>query len=342
MNQQIISYLQQNKDNYSKESLMRELQKARYSEQDIRDGVNYVYNTSTDNSDPNSSIKRRSKLANGLMIAKQSFLVLKKDKEILMFPVISSIVSLLIMATFIIPIILFADTLTQNAVVLYIGIFLFYISTYFVVTFFNSGLITCVNIRLSGGNPTFSDGLKNAFAHISSIFMWALISATVGTVLQIVIGQLERFGTVGRIIGRLIVDTIGFVWGLLTYFVVPVIIIENVRPKEAIKESAELFRKTWGENIMGNFSISIFFVLFALIAIVPFVLAIFTGSLSIVVTTIVLIVLYWIGLGITNASLKGIFVTALYIYAKTGVVPNGFDKDIIVQAFKEKKNKAYL
>ncbi len=339
MNKQIIGYLQQNKDNYTKESLVQQLRNAGYPEQDIQDGVNYVYNTHTYDADTVLPSRKLGKIEGSFALVKQSFAVLKKDKELMMFPIISSIVSLLIGITFILPVVLFSNIFTQNMMIMYFSIFLFYTVMYFVVAFFNSGLITCANIRLSGGNPTFNDGIQNAFSHIGSIFIWALISATVGTVLQILINQLEKFGTAGQLVGRFVIDSIGFVWGLVTYFVVPVIIIENVKPKQAIKDSVKLFKKTWGENVIGNFSINIFFVLLGFIVIVPLVLAVATGSLNMVLIVAVLSVLYWICLGIVSASLKGIFITALYIYAKTGIVPDAFEESIIVNAFKKKQDK---
>ena len=36
-----------------------------------------------------------------------------------------------------------------------------------------------------------------------------------------------------------------------------VLVVEGVGPVEAIKRSASLLRKTWGEQIVGNFSIGL-------------------------------------------------------------------------------------
>jgi len=339
MNKQVINYLSQNKDNYSKESLVQQLQKAGHSQEDIQAGVGYVYGEQVDNK---QSMEKRGKIASSFALVKQSFAVLKKDKEIMMFPIISTLVSIIIVITFVVPIVLFMNIMMQNTVIIYLSIFLFYTVTYFIVIFFNSGLITCAHMRLSGGNPTFKDGMSNAFAHIGPIFLWALISATVGTILQILMNQLERFGAVGQVVGHLIISGLGLVWGLLTYFVVPVIIIEDVKPGQAMKDSVELFKKTWGENLIGNFSMGIFFGLMGLLGVVPVIISIFSGSLGIIIATSVVVVLYWICLGIINASLQGIFTTALYIYAKTGKVPEAFEESVIVNAFTNKQKKKIL
>jgi uncharacterized RDD family membrane protein YckC len=44
MNQQIVEYLQKNKDNYTQESLVQQLRNAGHNEADIQDAVNFAYN----------------------------------------------------------------------------------------------------------------------------------------------------------------------------------------------------------------------------------------------------------------------------------------------------------
>jgi len=212
--------------------------------------------------------------------------------------------------------------------------FFYYLLNYFVITFFNVGLITCANIRLSGGDPTLGDGFRNASKNIGKIFIWALISATVGVILRMIS---DKQKTVGRIIAGII----GMAWNLLTFFVVPVMIFEKISPLESIKKSGELFKKTWGENAIVQISMAGFFTLLSLgVFLVAIGLGIFAvvslKSVIFAITIFLIMVLTLIVLSIISSSLNGIFVAALYKYANDGQVPSVYDSEIIKSAFKPK------
>ncbi len=264
-------------------------------------------------------------------LVKESFAVLKKDKEIMWFPVISVIVTVLLFVSFITPIYFSADIrlgdLTSNYLY-YVMFFAYYLLSYFIIIFFNTGLITCVHIRLHGGDPTLSDGLKNAAKHVKKIFIWALISATIGIILRAIA---NKSGTLGKIVTGII----GMVWSLLTFFVIPVMIFENVSVFQSIKRSGHLFKKTWGENVVGRFSIGIFFVILSLIGIIPLVLSLFTMSLTMIILVLASVITYWVILGVISSSLSVIFTTALYDYANTGKVPSAYSPEVIKNAFKK-------
>ncbi len=276
------------------------------------------------------------KFTRSYQLVKESFEVLKKDKEIMLFPVISVIVTILLLLSFIIPIFFLTFKNAPEGAgfytagnFYYIILFIYYILSYFIVMFFNTGLITCAHIRLNGRDPTFSDGFKNAKKHIGKIFVWALISATIGIILRIIADRSET-------IGKIVVAIIGTAWSLITFFVIPVMIFENISVLESIKKSGHLFKKTWGENVIGQFSMGFVFFILGIIGIIPLLISFFTGSPVIIISLITLTVIYWVLLGIVSASLDGIFVTALYNYANTGKIPSAYSPEVIRDAFQPK------
>ena len=103
-------------------------------------------------------------------------------------------------------------------------------------------------IRLRGGDPTVSDGIKIATKNFVSILGYALIAATVGMILR---WLSER----SKGLGRFVISLIGMAWNVGTYLVVPVLAVEGVGPIEAIKRSVSYLKKTWGEQIIGNVGI---------------------------------------------------------------------------------------
>jgi len=277
-------------------------------------------------------------------LVKESFAVLKKDKEIMLFPIVSGILAVIAFISMIVPfaVLSFLSGNENPSPLFYLLPFIYYIITSFIIIFFNTGLITCAQMRLNGKDPTFKDGMKHAWKHLGNILVWSLISATVGLILRLIVDRIEnseRLGPIGKLVGMIFIGILGMAWSFLTFFVIPVMIFENRNAFESIKHSGSLFKKTWGENVIGQFSMGIIFGLLSLIGVGAFVLAFLSGSVTIMLIVGIATVLYWILLAIISASLNGIFVAAMYNYAKTGKVPSAFSPELVKGAFRAKKQR---
>ncbi|MDP3565467.1 MAG: DUF6159 family protein [Methanoregula sp.] len=253
------------------------------------------------------------------------------DKKLLVFPLLSGVVSLIVLLTFALPLLITDSFMSMSGLgpVMYYGLlFVFYVVSYFVVIFFNTALITCVSARLNGKEATINDGLSNAVKHFGSILVWALISATVGLILQILE---DKAGFIGQIAATLI----GGAWGLVTFFVVPILILEDKGVVDSMKDSVSLIKKTWGESIVGGGSIFLVFLVIGIVACIG-IFGIFVISQSFLLAIALLIIVVAV-LAIVASAMQGIFVTALYTYAKTGTAPSSFNKDLIENAFMPKQ-----
>ncbi len=281
------------------------------------------------------------RLSRSWALVKASGSVLKQDKELLLFPLISSIATLLVIACFALPVIGMGalDGLSGggNGAVsagVYVVAFLFYLSQYFVIFFFNAALVGAAMIRLNGGDPTFSDGIRIASSKAGAILGYAAIAATVGMILRAI---QERVGFLGKII----VGMLGAGWTVATFMVVPVLVARDVGPIDAVKESAMLLKKTWGENIAGQVGLGAAFTLIqlAIIAcgIALIVGAAFTKSGVLVLLMVALLVVAVIITALIHAALSGIYSAALYRYASEGEGTAGFDNNALQLAFTAKK-----
>jgi hypothetical protein len=212
-------------------------------------------------------------------------------------------------------------------------LFVFYLVQYFIVIFFNSALVGAALIYLRGGNPTVGDGLRIAMSKLPSIFGYAVISATVGMVLRAI---QERAGFIGRWIAGLL----GVAFTLATFLVVPVLVNKDVGPVDAVKESAQLLKRTWGENLIGNVGIGLAFGLLTILVVLAGMalvfLAISTHSVSVVVATVALCIAAVLTLAVIQGALHGIYSAAVYRYAEEGDAGIGFDKALVADAFKIK------
>src|SRR3989344_1620204 len=260
----------------------------------------------------------------------ESFGILKKDKELLLFPIVSAFISILVIVAFVIP--LFLGVLRgASARYFWFMLFILYFILYFFSVFFTAGIIGAANIRLRGGDPKFSDGIKIAIKNIHRLFLWALIAGTVGILIRALRGRR------GNIIGSIMSFILKAAWEIITFFVIPVIILEKKGIKDSAKRSLELFRKAWGEEIIGQFSIGAIFAVAALLGFIPLLLAFFSGSMMLTIIVLIVLVFYWVALMILSSTLSGIYKAALYNYAAGNKVK--FSDEFLRNAFVAKKKK---
>ena len=280
------------------------------------------------------------KISSSWRLVQASFAVLRSDKELIVFPVVSGIGLLIVSAAFLIP--MFAAGLMDNlsnpegeGIFSYIVMFLFYVVTYTVMIFANSALVGAALIRLGGGDPTLRDGFRIASEHAGKILGYALIAATVGMILRTLS---ERSG----IVGRIVIGLVGTAWSIATFLVVPVLVNEDIGPIDAVKRSTQLLKKTWGEQLVGNFGLGMFFGLLTfgvilLIGMPLFWLGATADSPAMIFGAIIVMVVLLIVIGLISSTLGGIYQAALYRYATEGDAGEFFDRDLIEGAFKPKR-----
>ena len=271
-------------------------------------------------------------------LIKASAGVLAKDKELLVFPLLSAACTLLVAAAFLLPALGLGalDGLRSGGGVsfaAYLLAFLFYLAQYFVIFFFNTALVGAAMIRLEGGDPTLRDGLRIASGKLVPILGYAAIAATVGMLLRAV---QERAG----FIGKLVSGALGVAWTLASFLVVPVLVARDIGPIDAVKESALLLKKTWGENLIGQGGVGLvfgllFFVL-ALVGVAAIVAAALTGSGTLIVLVVALVIAAMLLAALIQAALAGIYSAALYRYAVGEGGSEGFDAQLLGQAFRAK------
>ena len=266
-------------------------------------------------------------------LVKASAAVLRSDKGLMLFPVISTIATLVVLATFAIP--TFAYRLFDGGFGVFgaVWVFLFYFCQYSVIIFFNCALVGAAMIRLDGGDPTLKDGFDVAKSRIGPILGYAAIAATVGVILQSLKNRDNNF------IVRMIGSGLGVAWTLATFMVVPVLVSQDVGPIDALKKSVALLKRTWGENAIGNVGIGMAFglIMFAMIlAGMALAYAMAQVSSALAIAVAVVFVIGVLLLGVYQAALGGIYSAALYRYATDQKVPAGFEGAQLEHAFAAK------
>lgn len=288
-------------------------------------------------------------------LLRQSWRVLKADKELVAFPILSGIAGLLVLISFALPIALTVpweelrqqkgDQLRDQVSLLhYAVLFGFYVVNFLVINFFNAALAACVMERFRGGNPTIAFGLRAAAGKIHLILGWSIFAATIGMVLRAI---QERVGFLGKIITGLL----GAAFTIASYFVIPVLVAENVGPIEGLKRSAKLMSKTWGTALASNVGLGLVGLAVAVLIIIPFaggvtllimgtagvqtVQPMIIGGIACLALGVVMIIAW----ALISSTLNVILNTALYTFATSGEAPKGFDAEAMRRAFREKAKK---
>jgi hypothetical protein len=270
--------------------------------------------------------------SNSVELLRSTWGVLKQHKSLIAFPIISGITTIVLIAALIVPAYFLTGASNHqinNPALFYIFFFIFYFIGSFIVIFFNTGLIACSQQALRGEQPDFGYGMSVAKKNLGKIAVWALVSATVGMILRMI---RERMG----IFGAILAGVIGFAWNLIVFFVIPVFVFQGFGVINSIKESASLFKRTWGENMVARFSLGLIFMMLGLVGIIPIILAVFTKNAVVIIGVVGLVLVYWTILAVLSAALSGILATALYDFAITGQVPPAYSHNAIAGAFQQK------
>lgn len=259
--------------------------------------------------------------------------ILRKDKEILVFPILSGILCVAVTASFFVPMYTMEEKLESGLgpaaesfgeATLFLLLFGFYFINYFVIAFFNAAVIGCAVIRMRGGDPIVKDGFRVALSRLPQLLGWAALSATIGMILR----SLER----QRGIGQMVVGMLGMSWSLISYLAVPVLVMQRKGPIDAARESANLLRGTWGSQLLGKASFGLIgFIIFILMAAGAAVVAVMLGVESLWVVGPVMIVSTLL-LFIIISALGTIYQAVLYLYATEGISPEGFDEESLSSA----------
>lgn len=271
------------------------------------------------------------RLKTGWTITKNSFSILKANKQLIIFPILSGISLLLLMGIFILGILAAAGwdvayINTENDVLNVAIMFGFYFVNYFIIVFFNMALIHCSKLYFEGEEVSLSIGIKFSASRIGVIVSWAFFAATVGTILKLI---QENTGTIGKFITGLL----GMVWGITTFFVVPVIAYENLGPIDAFKRSTSLMKEKWGESLSATFSMGLIQVIVFILAAIPlYCIAVYVN------------LALGFAMGILSAFLifavfsaaQTIFISSVY-HNITGNIDTHFDQQLVDSLFVAKK-----
>jgi len=202
-----------------------------------------------------------------------------------------------------------------------------------------AGLTVSAAAELEGGHSSLGHGLSTAMGRLGRLARWAFVSTVVGVLIGALRGN-DSGGIVAVIFRNVVAAAADVMWQLITFFVMPAMMLDDLGMIDAIKKSASTFKQRWGTQLAGGVRIG---GLIGLVAILPAILALVGGvvlstigawAVGVPLAVIGLVVLIVAGLVLT--AIRGVFSVVLYRYATQGVVEGGFTEEQLAGSVKVK------
>tara|TARA_B100000686_G_scaffold232026_1_gene239624 strand:+ start:516 stop:1334 length:819 start_codon:yes stop_codon:yes gene_type:complete len=201
--------------------------------------------------------------------------------------------------------------------------FVFYLLVSVITVFWNAAIIASAYERLSSGtNPSFSYGIGQAMKCLPQILIWGIIAGTVGLFIQILEGlaHSEDSPPPLRIVAGLASFIIGIAWWIVTFFMIPMIVLDRSGILDGMGKSTELFKRTWGEDVTSHIGTGLLMILCIFVLIGTAVPLMYLGDLGVILGIVILAV----GLLFTVlffSTVEAVNRASLFYYAKTGQAP---------------------
>jgi len=212
----------------------------------------------------------------------------------------------------------------QN-IITYGFIFFTYLVLFFITYFFNCAILSTVKNILNWKENKFGNLIKASMDNIWYIFQWSIVSATVSVILKFIENLANSENGIAKLIGTLLVKVIWINWAISSFFTFPIMILEKKWVKDAIKESANMFKDTWWERaILDIGSWLFFFVLSILVVIISIPMFQINFILWFVSLSVLLIMLF-----ISSNAIWVVLNMLIYSVAKKESLPEWIDWKIL-------------
>lgn len=282
-------------------------------------------------------------------LTKSTFSIMNKDKEIILYPIFAMVLSFIFIIAMFIPTIISVFVYGSDSVTFstlqWILLFLTYLGLAVIATFFSVCVVYTAKKRFEGRDAQFLESIGFAFSKLHLIFLWGIVSATVGLIFRILEQAAEKAKGAGKIALSILNSVLGLMWAIATIFVVQGIVYEGLGPFKAIKKSVFVLKKTWGESLVRYFGFGLaefIIILIGLFIIIPLTIILAMISPVLLLLGILIGIIFVVGVILIFNTATAVFNTALYIYATEGKLAAGFKEDMIKHAFNPKPARRFM
>lgn len=279
------------------------------------------------------------RIRRGWALTKESWAVVRADRSLLIFPMVAGVCALVVAAVFFglgAGVGAASDSVWAAAPFVVVGVYLLIVVGQFAAV----ALAACATASLDGQDTTVAQGVRAARERLGVILAWSAVQLVVGALIS-ALQALLREGA-GNVVSAIVGGLANATWSVATFFVVPILALEGVGPREAIKRSAGVVRQRWGEGVVGSAAIGGAIFLFGILpgaAIVAAGIALTGGSAALGGVLIAVGVVVVVLAALLQVTLSAVFRVALYRFATQGDAPGHFSAAQLDAAFQPRRRR---
>lgn len=282
------------------------------------------------------------RIRRGWVLTRESWAVVRADRSLLAFPAVSAVCAIVVAAVFFglgAGVGASSDSVYAALPFLVIGVYLLIVVGQFAAV----ALTACATASLDGKDTTFGEGVRAARERLGVIFAWAAVQLVVGALISALQAALRE--GVGNLVGSIVGGIANATWSVTTFFVVPIIALEGVGPREAIKRSAGVIRERWGEGVVGSAAIGGTILLLGILPGVALVIggaALAGSSVALGGILVALGVVVVVLAALVQITVSAVFRVALYRFATQGDAPGHFSAAQLGAAFQPRRRRRFF
>ncbi len=203
-----------------------------------------------------------------------------------------------------------------------IYLLLYYVIFHFVSLLISGGLLIYQWRRFQNKPISMIKAVGLSVRRWLLIVKWMLVFSCVNIFMVI-------FEKPSNWLGKLSANYLGLCWWLSISLVFPIIIIEQKSPLNALRTSASLIKKTWGERISRRIGFGLIYMLLLLPVIFLIYSFFISSSVNIRLILTGIVITYLVVISILHSVSCAIFQLELYGYLKYGKPLKGFNADYL-------------
>jgi hypothetical protein len=275
----------------------------------------------------------RGRIRRGIWLTRKAWTLMSGGHRLWALPIASAVTLVLAAIPIFVPLaILVERDAGRGVIVALLVLWLFMLTS--ISTFFSVAFLGQIDAHIEGRAMTTRQAFGFARERLPAILGWSLLTTVVGTSLR----ALENVSG-GDLLARIIGVLGGLAWSLATFFIVPVLALEDVGPVEALKRSAGAFKKRWGEQVTGDLVIggvyTLAILLFLVVAGVGVAVATSVPALGVLI--LVAGVSGALASIVVSSTISRVFSLVVYRHATDRPLPAPFTEADVAAAFKPKR-----
>lgn len=283
----------------------------------------------------------------GLSLVKQSLSILRREKKLFIFSIMSTLLTFATLIAAIIPLTEIESAAWKKGGAVSFKTFCIFFAILFACFLIMNvtallcaaALIACGLKKLKGEPWTLADGFRAMGKNFYKLYRWQSTGNILGTGIRLYAYWADDWKE-KRVYKTLLA---GQRWAIAITLIIPVIVAEELKPYDALERSAALMQKTWGEGSKTltsyiRYTGKLF--LLRILILLPALIGFLLGDKTLLIIGTIISAASFITITIINNAAQIFFIAALYLFAIGVDISQYYDSAMLKKAFQPRNTVA--